>query len=530
MKLSKLPVTRLLLFTVLASLFISQTACTDEEGDSHASQELVLKVSMEGTRATPGGTWRVGDFIAVKIGTTVKKYVIKSLTGEATGADAANTFYWDELGTSSVTVTAWTFGGKYTETLSNTLSVATDQSSDANFVGSDFLYAPATTITRNASAVLNFYHQMSRFNINVKTDATATIEKVILGGGEWQIMPYVEGTYSLPDPLDQNSDPNYGTFVIDYDNHQAAEMIPHKEETKSGFEASYSAIMIPTAYESFFFFIITDDGTVYKTPYETYIFDPGAEITYNVTIKNKQLIVAPANWPVGVEVWQTPSAAAPCDLTTTFNSGDKIGVFVVDPSNYDEVVCANIPYVYDGTAWNQADASKRVSFSDKFRYFAYYPYQESNNNNVYSWYDDAEHFFEPIIGSWTPKTDQSTLQDFNASDLMIAKGTVCADATVTFTLEHQMHLVRLSYYNWENQANYEDVSFIGNSYFYDEGNADNTYPIPYNNGNYLYYIAKPGTTFSFWCFGNAINTYEQYSVNVSENKGSVTDYTIHPSY
>ena len=226
-------------------------------------------------------------------------------------------------------------------------------------------------------------------------------------------------------------------------------------------------------------------------------------------------------------------------LSTEFEADDTIGIFI---ANEDRTQYDNIPYVFDGTEWNLAKGEyipQKVSFFDNYEYFAYYPYSKSFNGWWPYYYDrdedgdcTADEFFYNFIRYWTPRADQSTKANFNASDLMVGKGTIvsAANGTVSFALKHQMGLIRLSYYDWENQQNYEDVSFMDNSYFYDEDNPDEIYPIPYNTGKYLYYIAKPGTTFSFWCWGNAFGMYEGYSVNVKESKGVITTYTIHPSY
>ena len=234
----------------------------------------------------------------------------------------------------------------------------------------------------------------------------------------------------------------------------------------------------------------------------------------------------------------TDTRATLSGLSTEFEAGDTIGIFV---ENEDYTQYYNVPYVFDGSNWNLASGEytpKRVSFLSNYHYYAYYPYTKSLPGWPY--YNDsdedgtctADDFFENVIDGWTPRADQSTKANFNASDLMVGEGTIvsAANGTVSFALKHQMGLIRLSYYDWENQQNYEDVSFMDNSYFYDEDNPDEIYPIPYNTGKYLYYIAKPGTTFSFWCWGNAFGMYEGYSVNVKESKGVITNYTIYPSY
>ena len=114
MKLSKL------LIIAASALFF--TACsTDEEGPC-ARHELVFKMSMGNheTRSTAEGSWNEGDIVAVRVGTTVKKYVISNPDGMLCGSNAYNTFYWEDLKVSSVEVTAWSLDKKYLYCLSIT--------------------------------------------------------------------------------------------------------------------------------------------------------------------------------------------------------------------------------------------------------------------------------------------------------------------------------------------------------------------------------------------------------------------------
>ena len=71
-------VSKLLIIAIAATVSLF-TACTAEEEDYPANRELVFQVGLKGTRATPDNSWAVGDFIAVKVGGVVKKYVIKNV-------------------------------------------------------------------------------------------------------------------------------------------------------------------------------------------------------------------------------------------------------------------------------------------------------------------------------------------------------------------------------------------------------------------------------------------------------------------
>lgn len=222
--------------------------------------------------------------------------------------------------------------------------------------------------------------------------------------------------------------------------------------------------------------------------------------------------------------------------STSFENGDTIGIFVVGPDG--NPMNKNVAYVYNGTKWILANKSDKVYYSSDFSYYAYYPYVVKEDEDVWyslvTFYMDAPtEFFKDFISSWEPLLDQSTLKNFNHSDLMIGKGTNLNEtASVSFTLEHQMGLVRLAYFDWESEETLESVSSMDSqAYFYNEDDEEAVCPIPYNTGGkYFYYIAKPGSTFDFWCWGSAFGLYEEYSVPVDASEGFITDYTIQPSY
>lgn len=296
MKLSKL------LIIAIATLFF--TACSTEEEYSLTRHELVFQASMGNneTRATSDGTWNVGDIVAVRVGTTVKKYVIET-DGKVKGANAENTFYWEDLGVSSVEVTAWSFGKKYVESLSNGVTIESDQSEEQYYLNSDFLYAPTTTISKGEDDLseLSFYHQMARLNINIKCDESAVISSVVIGDkDEDNYYPlYLQATYTEPTAgTDDNYVATHGSFDIDYDSE--TNIIPYKkDDATSGYDVSYSAILLPAPYETFIVYITLADGSKFSYIGGIYNnnnnkvnpFDPGTVNTFNITIKNKELKV-----------------------------------------------------------------------------------------------------------------------------------------------------------------------------------------------------------------------------------------------
>ena len=302
MKLNKL------LIIAIAALFFS--ACTTEEDDSFARHELVFQVCMGNneTRAIPDNSWSEGDFIFVKVGEDVKQYKITFDDNNvpiAIGSSSSNTFYWEDLNESSVTVTAWSFGKKIVESLDDVITIEADQSSEENFYNSDFLYAPSTTVKKADVSQLTFYHQMARVNINIKSDEGAEISKLELGTLEMASPCFLEATFT--EPTDEDYDPYHGYFEIIEDEGEEGNgeeeerdpVIPCLVNAVDGYDASYSAILIPFPCESFGIVITLADGSKFSyiggiydyNPDGPYPFDPGTLNTFNITIRNKELTV-----------------------------------------------------------------------------------------------------------------------------------------------------------------------------------------------------------------------------------------------
>ena len=160
-------------------------------------------------------------------------------------------------------------------------------------------------------------------------------------------------------------------------------------------------------------------------------------------------------------------------LSTTFDSGDRIGVYAVDGSG--TVQANNILFTFDGSGWSSAST---VLYKSTWTYYAYYPYVASPYTPDFS-QSTVNTIFANFITDSSDKfhrADQSTLSNFTASDLMLAQGVSSSGKRVRFTMQHKKGLVRLS----------------GDGKDY----APFTTNIPYNVGIYSYYLMKPSTATS----------------------------------
>lgn len=144
---------------------------------------------------------------------------------------------------------------------------------------------------------------------------------------------------------------------------------------------------------------------------------------------------------------------------------DQIGIFEVKDG---KVTQANVRYTNDGNLWNGINA---IKYDADATYFAYYPYISDDDFKTLTGATDissavgvtaaaatfsdlkttaqvdsakAEQFFKSLISKWTPKTDQSKIEDYNASDLMVATGEVPPEEhdqyAMNFIMRHQMGL------------------------------------------------------------------------------------------
>lgn len=179
-------------------------------------------------------------------------------------------------------------------------------------------------------------------------------------------------------------------------------------------------------------------------------------------------------------------------FSTTFQSGDAIGLFAVDKTG--KVIIANQKYTYSGSAWTTEEPIEYVSGLGSNTFFAYYPWQASLSGapavNTTPNITSANTFFASSITAWTTEADQSTVSKFTAQDLMVAKGTNSTpyfhEVQVNFTMAHQMGLLvtkaSLPYYDEDNP---EDTWEVSQTF---------TTNIPYAIGNNYYFFAKPGVS------------------------------------
>ncbi|WP_155941874.1 fimbrillin family protein [Prevotella sp. AGR2160] len=222
-------------------------------------------------------------------------------------------------------------------------------------------------------------------------------------------------------------------------------------------------------------------------------------------------------------------------LGTDFTMNDQIGIFEVKDG---KVTKSNVCYINDGSLWN---ASNTIQYDANATYFAYYPYISDDAFKTLTGATDmssavdataatdaslttdqakAEKFFATLIDKWTPKTDQTKMEDYNASDLMVAKGTLPTDAdgyTMSFTMNHEMGLclTTLSPVTYRVDKTYSFVMWP------DYKLSGDVKPCLYQNK--YRYIVKPNVTSQLQVSADGTT----YSVNYFvKTKGHYTDHVV----
>ena len=142
----------------------------------------------------------------------------------------------------------------------------------------------------------------------------------------------------------------------------------------------------------------------------------------------------------------TGSRATDSGLSTTFEDGDKIGLFVVN--NENEVLYANVPYTKNGEEWTPTQNVRTKGYP--VRVFAYYPYVEDDKiiGKINKEAQDASAFFQTYIEG-LDISNQSTLADYRQADVMACMVKIedkdAARKELTLTMNHLMGLLVIDF-------------------------------------------------------------------------------------
>ena len=180
-------------------------------------------------------------------------------------------------------------------------------------------------------------------------------------------------------------------------------------------------------------------------------WDAGKSVIYKLSAKAINTLDATAvTYP---STWTASSFPK-----SSFTTNDAIGLYVVDKNN--QIVENNVKLTLGSD--NKWATSKKFLKLAGYKYFAYYPYNKSDDQKVNTSASDASTFFDSKISNWNPAQDQHSA--LLSQDLQVATGVVGQDAsTLKFSMEHSMGLAVL---NLESKNIAKTRRFKNNSYTY----------------------------------------------------------------
>ena len=306
-------------------------------------------------------------------------------------------------------------------------------------------------------------------------------------------------------------------------------------------------------------------------PLSGQIWQAGKQVNYTLSTSNLtsiQIDFASDYAAQGSSDTQVNTFISGSTLNKTFTSSKKIGLYVVDIVN-KKIVASNVPISTTNTASvtvnnldskalaNQAFLSDKT---DKYRYFAYYPYQSAAGShydytkltalavgNSVSDTDisSAENFFKDFISSWTTPPNQSAVATINDYDLQAGETKSIESKKLTIMLRHQMGLAAIAMGpstaddsketrtldGNTNTVKYASATTNGAFYALDEF-ADN---LPYKVGTRntatlrCYFLVNPAKSYTFgttYKYGTT-NTYKQWDdFTVASNSISKGNYKV----
>ncbi len=214
-----------------------------------------------------------------------------------------------------------------------------------------------------------------------------------------------------------------------------------------------------------------------------------------------------------VEKTQAATRVAYDGLSAEFESGDALGLYAVDASGTARF--SNVQVTYNGTSWT---LSQDVTYNPDWSYYAYYPYRSDHGYTPDFSKSTVDAKFSAFIddaGTKFHNTDQSTKAAFNASDLMIAQGTVSGTNTVRFVMNHKKALAYLTISLPEDALPF--LPFTDN--------------IPYIVGNKGYFCMKPNqsTTIAGYSLSAASGKYVQCAISDIDTSNSYLTFYVHTS-
>lgn len=301
----------------------------------------------------------------------------------------------------------------------------------------DLIVAKSENISRTSSSAntavqLQFSHALTAITFSVSADMIpGTVKSItvknVSGQGDYNIST---GTWGSLGAASASYAISLGT--------SGAGIAVKAGESKALTDGSSALMMVPQTFaagSSAQIEMVFHDGNKDRTVTASLAgtsWTAGKHITYVLSASSiTTLQLGGITFPTS---WSSSYTSTTNHLKSAYANGDKMGLFVVDDSR--KVIASNVQLSYNGSAWSLPSGTK-CTFSPKYSYFVYYPYQASltglpAQGASVSDVTSATAFFSSAISTWSSSklnSDQSTLDKMNACDLQIGKGSLTSDGT-----------------------------------------------------------------------------------------------------
>ena len=366
-----------------------------------------------------------------------------------------------------------------------------------------------TSSKPNSPVPLKFSHALTAITFSVSADMIpGTVKSItvknVSGRGDYNIST---GTWGSWGAASASYSISLGT--------NGAGIAVKAGESKALTDGSSALLMVPQTFDagsSAQIEMVFHDGNKDRTVTASLVgtsWDAGKHITYVLSASSiTTLQLGAINFPTS---WSSKYTSATHHLKSAYANGDMMGLFVVDDSK--KVIASNVQLSYNGSAWSLPSGTK-CTFSPKYSYFVYYPYQSSltglpAQGATVSDVSLAKAFFSSAISTWSSNKldpDQSTLAKMNACDLQIGKGSLTSDGTkIQFSANtHAMGLADITLGSKTVPYTYHLSTYPEYTWTHGENTVHAVASVSgrrlYKVADYHYVtIVKPGQATSFSC-------------------------------
>ena len=221
-------------------------------------------------------------------------------------------------------------------------------------------------------------------------------------------------------------------------------------------------------------------------------------------------------------------ASVNAGITTTFVAGDDLGIFVVDAGG--NIIVNNLKYVITktGHAYPVDDdgniIASKIYYDTSYKIFAYAPYDA-----VYDGCKSVTEITERYKSLYDTKyADQSTIEKYNAADLLVCSSPTWTSPRLRLTFSHAMSLLKIFYNGDYTELSVDKPVSLSQMYKRD-GTSTYRYIMPPQNEMMVYGTAESKTTggegtdpthaYSFW----------QIKVDMKENHSTYVTVSSQPT-